>query len=349
MYKEYTVLFVDDDINIQKSIRRLMMDEEFSSVFASSGKEAIDIINRKKISVVVSDMRMPEMNGLELLKIVEEISPITVKLVLTGYTQIPQILATVNQVDIYKFVSKPWEADELIMTIKKSIDYYITKEEYAVQKKILETQNKAYKNILAKINTVVNDSKNNNEIICRCGIKIIEFGTDFNLKKREMFKDVFDIQPKLFEILAHGTTVEKSSISMDTFVKKLSDAVLPIIPEAKICTKTDLAAIINADLKILETAIAAVSLVFSKEFIGYGLVISVENADDFNVVMICPGIKYNEADDDNIKTIIDVKAEFVSSFLRELFRFSEVQFSQLDMKDAFIIKYSISSEKQENK
>lgn len=347
MYKEYTVLFVDDDINVQKSIRRLMMDEEFTSVFASSGKEAIEIINQKKISVVVSDMRMPEMNGLEFLKIVEDISPLTVKLVLTGYAQIPQILATVNQVDIYKFIAKPWEQEELVMLIKKSIDYYIIREEYANQKKVLETQNTVYKNILTKINTVIADSKNSSEVICLCGTRIIEFGADFTYEEREKFKDVFEIQKKLFELLSKGIAFEKTSVSLNTFIENLSKEVLPVISNAKICSKSDLNTTINTEIKILEISVSAVALIFHKEFSHFGLVVSVENAETFNVAMMCPGIKYNESDDDGIKAVIDIKSEFIRSFLTELFRFSCIRFSQSVINDTLILKFGIDTERQE--
>ena len=87
MYDKYSVLFVDDEVNILNAIKREMIDENFKMFFANSAKEALKIIDENQISVIVTDMRMPEMNGLELLKIVEEKSPMTVKMVLSGYTQ----------------------------------------------------------------------------------------------------------------------------------------------------------------------------------------------------------------------------------------------------------------------
>ncbi len=343
MYEKYTVLFVDDEANIQKAIRRLMMDEEFTSVFASSGQEAIEIINKNKISVVVSDMRMPEMNGLELLKIVEEISPLTVKLVLTGYTQIPQILSTVNQVDIYKFMAKPWEPEELVELVKKSIDYYIIKEEYASQKKILETQNKSYKNILAKINTVINDAKNSSQIICRCGSIIVDFGVDFTIEQREAFKDVFEIQRKLFECLSSGVAFDKSIISLKTLMDNISKNVLSVVTNARIISKSDMNAQVNIEEKILETAISVAVLIFHKEFINNGLVISVENTEKFHITMLCPDIKYNDADN-SVKTVIDSKNAFIKSFLTELLWFSQIQLSQSVINDTLILKIGVDTD-----
>lgn len=89
--KKNTVLFVDDEIHILSSIRRATMDESFEALFASSGQEALQIFEKKEISVIVTDMRMPGMDGLALLKIVKEKYPQTVRIVLSGYTQLSQV------------------------------------------------------------------------------------------------------------------------------------------------------------------------------------------------------------------------------------------------------------------
>ena len=125
-YKKHTVLIVDDDIEILKSLNRGLHLEPYRKLFASSGAQALEFFAQEdSISVIITDMRMPGMNGLELLKHIHEISPRTVKIVLTGYTQLPQILATVNNVDIFKFMTKPWDLDaELKVYIKEAIAYF---------------------------------------------------------------------------------------------------------------------------------------------------------------------------------------------------------------------------------
>ncbi len=125
-YKKHTVLIVDDEIEILKSLNRGLHLEPYRKLFASSGAQALEFFAQEdSISVIITDMRMPGMNGLELLKHIHEISPRTVKIVLTGYTQLPQILATVNNVDIFKFMTKPWDLDaELKVYIKEAIAYF---------------------------------------------------------------------------------------------------------------------------------------------------------------------------------------------------------------------------------
>lgn len=125
-YSKYKILIVDDEIEILKALKRGLHDEPYEVVFASSGAQALEsIATEGEISVIITDMRMPGMTGLELLKQVQNLSPHTVKIVLTGYTQLPQILATVNTVEIFKFLTKPWDLEhELKVYIREAIAYY---------------------------------------------------------------------------------------------------------------------------------------------------------------------------------------------------------------------------------
>ncbi|WP_196592644.1 response regulator [Pectinatus sottacetonis] len=117
------VLFVDDEASVLRAIKRAVMDEKFTPFFANSGEEALEIMEKNEISVIITDMRMPKMDGLALLKIVKEKYPRTVRVVLSGYTQLSQLLVTINQGEIFKFITKPWTTDsELLPVIKQSID-----------------------------------------------------------------------------------------------------------------------------------------------------------------------------------------------------------------------------------
>lgn len=125
-FSKHTVLIVDDEIEILKSLNRGLHSEPYRLIFASSGAQALESFAKEgEISVIITDMRMPGMTGLDLLKEVDLISPHTVKIVLTGYTQLPQILATVNNLDIYKFLTKPWDLEtELKVYIREAIEIY---------------------------------------------------------------------------------------------------------------------------------------------------------------------------------------------------------------------------------
>lgn len=153
------VLFVDDETNVLNSIKRATMEEDFNSLFAASGEKALEEFKEHEIAVVVTDMRMPKMNGLELLEAIKEISPNTVRMVLSGYAQMSQVVATVNKVGVFKYITKPWNNEnDFIPAIHEAIKYYnLVKENEDFQIQIVE-KNKLYENMLTKNNNLVKNS-----------------------------------------------------------------------------------------------------------------------------------------------------------------------------------------------
>lgn len=142
------VLFVDDEALILNSLKRGLMDEPYERFFATSGEDALKVLAKNEISVLVTDMKMPGMSGLDLLKAVKEPYPDLVKLVLSGYTQLPQVLVTVNQGDIFKFITKPWDLEEFKDIIGESLDYYNYRLEVKKAREALEKKNVTFQNIL---------------------------------------------------------------------------------------------------------------------------------------------------------------------------------------------------------
>lgn len=159
--KENSVLFVDDDINVLSALKRGLMGEEYKAFFATSGEKALTIMEENEIGVIISDMRMPGIDGLQLLKKIKEKYPDTVKIVLSGYTQLPQILATINQVDIFKFITKPWDLEEeLKIILRQAVEYYNFLHEKEKQKEFLEKRNVVYQNILKSTDERLLQDKN---------------------------------------------------------------------------------------------------------------------------------------------------------------------------------------------
>ena len=119
-----TVLFVDDEIRILRSIKRLVFGKEFHSLFANDGNEALEMLATNEVHVLVTDMRMPGMSGLELLRVVKEQSPHIARIVLSGYTQVSTLLTAINQGEIMRYIIKPWEdEDELLSAIDDGLKY----------------------------------------------------------------------------------------------------------------------------------------------------------------------------------------------------------------------------------
>lgn len=149
MGKKNRVLFVDDETNVISAIRRAVIDEPFLASFAGSAKEALKIMEEQAVDVIVTDMRMPVMDGLTLLRIIKDKYPRTVRVVLSGYTQLSQVLATINQGEIFKFITKPWATDEeLLPAVRQAIDYYNLQAERDILRDNLAKRNAAYQNIL---------------------------------------------------------------------------------------------------------------------------------------------------------------------------------------------------------
>ena len=116
-----TILFVDDEPNILDGLRRSLrvMRKEWDMHFSLSGFKALEFLSENKVDAVISDMRMPEMDGARLLKEVRRISPCSVRIILSGYSEEEAILRTVGPA--HQYLSKPCEPELLIETIKRAI------------------------------------------------------------------------------------------------------------------------------------------------------------------------------------------------------------------------------------
>ncbi|HEC12577.1 MAG TPA: response regulator [Acidiferrobacteraceae bacterium] len=116
-----TALFVDDDERILRSLHMLFRNE-LNVITATSGHEAIEHIQCTPVHVVVSDQRMPGMMGIELLRNVKAISPNTIRILLTGYSELTAIVGSVNDGEIFRFINKPWDPQEIRKTVRKAAE-----------------------------------------------------------------------------------------------------------------------------------------------------------------------------------------------------------------------------------
>ena len=123
------VLFVDDEPNILKTLRRLFMDEDYEILTASNGEEALArLAEVRGVQLVISDYRMPGMDGVDFLKQVNERWPATIRIVLSGFADTAAIVGAINEGQIYKFIPKPWNDEELKVTIAKALEVYFLRQ-----------------------------------------------------------------------------------------------------------------------------------------------------------------------------------------------------------------------------
>lgn len=117
MSNRATILFVDDEPHIVATLKSLFR-AKYEVHTATTGAEALEIVRRTPVHVLVTDQRMPEMAGIDLLRQVKEIAPNTMRILLTGYADFAAIVGSVNSGEVYRYVYKPWNNKEIQDTIQ---------------------------------------------------------------------------------------------------------------------------------------------------------------------------------------------------------------------------------------
>jgi len=119
----HPVLIVDDEPDILYSLCSLL-DPEFEVHTAGSASEGQAVMESRPIHVVMSDQRMPEMSGIDLLGLIRSRFPMTVRLLFTGYADIRAVIDAINVGHVYRYITKPWDPDQLIAVLRQACERY---------------------------------------------------------------------------------------------------------------------------------------------------------------------------------------------------------------------------------
>ncbi|MFD1629548.1 response regulator [Pseudopedobacter beijingensis] len=138
--KKIKVLYVDDEENNLISFKANFRIK-YQVYTALSGEEAIKILDQKEIDIIITDQRMPHMTGVEFLESIIPKHPDPMRILLTGYADMSAVVDAVNKGKIFHYLSKPWDEDELDITITRAYDVLNKKREIEVMNKKLETSN----------------------------------------------------------------------------------------------------------------------------------------------------------------------------------------------------------------
>jgi response regulator RpfG family c-di-GMP phosphodiesterase len=149
------ILCVDDEPNILSSLRRLFRAQGYQVLTAESGKEGLEIIERENVDVVISDMRMPEMNGARFLEHVRERRPEALRLLLTGYADIQSILEAINRGEIYRYITKPWDDNDIALIVRHALERKALEEEKKRLEALTQLQNEELKELNAGLEAKV--------------------------------------------------------------------------------------------------------------------------------------------------------------------------------------------------
>ena len=126
-FKLPSVLCVDDEERVLSAIS-LVLREFFEVETVTSGTEALDRIRTRRFHVIISDQRMPGMTGVEFLRQAKSIAPSTVRILLTGYSDLSAIVGSINEGEVFRFLNKPWQTDSLKETVSEAVDIAIAVE-----------------------------------------------------------------------------------------------------------------------------------------------------------------------------------------------------------------------------
>lgn len=117
------VLVVDDEVRSLETLRRTL-EEDFQILTADSAREAEAILKRDWVQVILCDQRMPEMTGVEFLRNVRQQWPDVIRIIISGYTDSEDIIAGINEAGIYQYITKPWNPDSLLLTVRAAVHLY---------------------------------------------------------------------------------------------------------------------------------------------------------------------------------------------------------------------------------
>ncbi|MBY6221885.1 HD domain-containing phosphohydrolase [Marinobacter nauticus] len=151
------VLLVDDEENILRSLQRILRREPWELTTASSGEQALAAMAEHKYDLVISDARMPGMDGPTLLAEIRRKYPWCIRILLTGYADITSTIKAINDGQIYRYISKPWDDDELRLTIRQALAFQYSERRRLALEKLTRKQNKELQALNASLEDKVRE------------------------------------------------------------------------------------------------------------------------------------------------------------------------------------------------
>jgi DNA-binding NtrC family response regulator len=120
--KPHSILIVDDEKNVLNALQRALRKEPYTIYAADSADKALQLIKAREVSLVISDYNMPGTNGLEFLKQIKALYPHVLTIMLTGQAEVQLAVEAINAAGVYKFILKPWEDEDLKITVRRSLE-----------------------------------------------------------------------------------------------------------------------------------------------------------------------------------------------------------------------------------
>jgi len=200
----FTLLFVDDEEGVVTALKRIFLAENYRILTARSGFEALTILAAEEVQLVVTDHRMPGMTGAQLLKEIKNRWPSVIRIMLTGFADVQSVMGAVNEGAVYKFITKPWNDEDLRLTVSLALQQYVLIKE---NKKLKEVNKKQQEKIKSYAMRVAESSGILGTILAKAG-QVSQEDYSLALGKRETGEFIIDTLVRL------GLTTESKVVSV---------------------------------------------------------------------------------------------------------------------------------------
>jgi response regulator RpfG family c-di-GMP phosphodiesterase len=151
------ILCVDDEQNILSSLRRLFRAHGYQVLTADGGAAGLEVLAQQPVDLVISDMRMPNMDGAQFLEKVRERWPDTIRLLLTGYSDTGSILAAINRGEIYRYITKPWDDNDIVLVVRHALERRALEQEKRRLEELTQRQNEELRVLNASLEAKVQE------------------------------------------------------------------------------------------------------------------------------------------------------------------------------------------------
>lgn len=141
MTRSGVILCVDDEPHILSSLRRLFRAQGYETLCAEGGREGLALMENRQVDVIISDMRMPEMDGVVFLEHARAAQPDAVRMLLTGYADVAQIMGAVNRGEVYRYITKPWDDTDIVLLVRHALERRALEQEKRRLESLTQSQN----------------------------------------------------------------------------------------------------------------------------------------------------------------------------------------------------------------
>lgn len=211
-------LFVDDEPYVLKALQRIFIDDDIDIDLAANGEEALDFLNKNQVDLILSDHNMPGISGVELLRRSREIQPDCIRVLITGKGDLSIAVQAINEGHIYKFFSKPWEDEDVRISILRAIEFKRAQEQVRQQKeKLLRLE--AFKQTMVTVSHYINNFN--------CGLimsmESLKHSPDLSDKEKKLVEASLKATTKISEVLSIMNQLQDLKIADYPYTKGMID------------------------------------------------------------------------------------------------------------------------------